>query len=77
MLFNSFQFLVFFPVVAILHFVLPHKYRWVLLLFASCLFYCAFIPYYLIILFVSILIDYYAAILIEPSEGKKEKRIWS
>lgn len=73
MLFNSFQFLLFFPVVTLLHFVLPHKYRWGLLLFASCVFYSAFIPYYLIILLVSILIDYYAAILIEPSEGKKRK----
>ncbi|MBS1506744.1 MAG: MBOAT family protein [Bacteroidetes bacterium] len=73
MLFNSFQFLLFFPVVTLLHFALPHRYRWGLLLFASCVFYSAFIPYYLIILLVSILIDYYAAILIEPSEGKKRK----
>ena len=32
MLFNSIQFLIFFPAVTILYFLLPHKYRWFLLL---------------------------------------------
>ena len=73
MLFNSFQFLLFFPVVTIIYFLLPHKFRWFHLLAASCLFYCAFIPVYILILFFTIIIDYLAGILIEQSEGKKRK----
>ena len=75
MLFNSFYFLLFFPLVTILYFLLPHKFRWLHLLVASCIFYCFFIPEYLIILFVTILIDYFAAIHIEKTEGKKRKAL--
>jgi alginate O-acetyltransferase complex protein AlgI len=46
-----------------------------LLLSASCVFYMAFIPIYILILLVTILIDYTAGILIENSKGK-EKRLW-
>ena len=37
--FNSLEFLVFFPVVFALHWILPHRFRWALLLAASWLFY--------------------------------------
>lgn len=40
---------------------------------ASCLFYMAFIPYYILILLVTILIDYYAGIKIEDETGKRKK----
>lgn len=73
MLFNSFNFLVFFPVVTLLYFLLPQKFRWGLLLIASCFFYMFFIPEYILILAVTILIDYLAAIFIVRSEGKKKK----
>jgi glycopeptide antibiotics resistance protein len=36
MLFNSFEFMVFFPVVTLLYFLLPHRHRWWMLLIASC-----------------------------------------
>jgi alginate O-acetyltransferase complex protein AlgI len=73
MLFNSFQFLIFFPIVVIVYILLPHKYRWFELLMASCLFYCAFIPGYLLILVVTIFIDYFAGILIEESTSRRGK----
>lgn len=73
MLFNSFKFLVFFPVVTIIYFILPFRFRWFHLLAASCLFYAAFIPAYIIILFGTIIIDYFAGIMIESSEGTKRK----
>lgn len=74
MLFNSIHFLIFFPVVTLLYFVSPHKYRWLLLLAASCYFYMAFIPAYILILAITIVIDYFAGIYIERSEGKKKKK---
>ena len=39
MLFNSLNFLIFFPIAALLYWVLPHKARWVWLLIASYYFY--------------------------------------
>ena len=73
MLFNSLQFLIFFPAVTTLYFILPHRFRWFLLLIASCIFYMAFIPAYILILLVTIVVDYIAGILIEKSQGKKRK----
>ncbi|MDO7846603.1 MBOAT family O-acyltransferase [Hymenobacter sp. M29] len=73
MLFNSFEFLIFFPVVTVLFFLIPHRYRWLHLLVASCGFYMAFIPIYIFILLLTIVIDYYAGILIENAEGSQRR----
>lgn len=73
MLFNSFEFLIFFPVVTILFFLLPHKYRWFHLLVASCIFYMFFVPIYIVILFGTIVIDYFAGILIENAPEHRKK----
>jgi alginate O-acetyltransferase complex protein AlgI len=70
MLFNSLPFLLFFPTVTLVYFLIPHNYRWAWLLAASSLFYMAFIPVYIFILIITILIDYFAGILIENSTGK-------
>ncbi len=73
MLFNSFEFLLFFPIVTIIYFLLPNKVRWLHLLVASCVFYMAFIPIYILILFITIIIDYIAGIMIENSAGASRK----
>ncbi len=73
MLFNSFEFLIFFIGVTTLYFLLPHQYRWALLLVASCVFYMFFIPVYILILFFTIIIDYFAGILIENAKGNTKK----
>ncbi len=73
MLFNSVEFMIFFPVVTILYFVLPHKIRWFLLLASSCLFYMAFVPKYILILGFTIVIDYIAGILIDKMAGNRKR----
>jgi len=73
MLFNSFEFLLFFTIVTTLFFVLPHRFRWILLLLASCYFYMVFVPVYILILFFTIVVDYFAGILLEDSKGKNRK----
>jgi D-alanyl-lipoteichoic acid acyltransferase DltB (MBOAT superfamily) len=73
MLFNSLEFIIFFPIVTLLYFLLPHRFRWAHLLLASCFFYAAFIPSYLLILFFLIALDYSAGLLIE---SKRHKKIW-
>jgi D-alanyl-lipoteichoic acid acyltransferase DltB (MBOAT superfamily) len=73
MLFNSPAFLIFFPVVTILYFCAPQRLRWVLLLAASSIFYMAFVPVYILILAVTILVDYAAGIGIEASHGARRR----
>lgn len=73
MLFNSIQFFIFFPIVVGFYYSLPHRMRWMFLLAASCYFYMAFVPVYILILLVTIVIDYIAALLIEKSQGKTRK----
>lgn len=75
MLFNSLSFLVFFPVVTALYFLLPHKLRWMLLLAASCYFYMAFVPKYILILAFEIAVNYAAALLMEKSEGNRRRTV--
>lgn len=72
MLFNSLHFVAFFILTTIAYFLLPHRYRWFLLLAISCYFYMAFIPVYILILFFTIIIDYYAGIWIERASDKKK-----
>jgi len=74
MLFNSWQFLIFFPVVTLLYYALPHRFRWFMLLLASCFFYCVLIPKYIFILFFLIAVDYTAGIYIEQAQGPWRKR---
>lgn len=73
MLFNSLHFLVFFPVVVLLYFVLPFRFRWAMLLAASYYFYMAWRAPYALVLAALTLIDYTAGRLIaaEPSQRRR------
>jgi alginate O-acetyltransferase complex protein AlgI len=73
MLFNSLDFLLFFPIVTLIYFLLPHRFRWVHLLAASCIFYMWFIPVFILILIFTITVDYFAGIAIEKASGRRRK----
>src|SRR4030042_3961563 len=73
MLFNSLEFIIFFPLVVAMYFLIPHRYRWVLLLGASCYFYMVFVPVYILILGFTIVIDYFAGILLETIHKRWRK----
>ena len=75
MLFNSFEFLVFLPVVYGVFYLLQNqKHRLILFFIASCVFYSFLIPAYLLILFLLIGIDFWAGIKIEQSSEKSLKK---
>lgn len=74
MLFNSIEYAFFFPIVTILFFVLPHRFRWLLLLMASCVFYMFFKPLYIFILVFTIVIDYFAGIWIAREQDRTRKK---
>jgi D-alanyl-lipoteichoic acid acyltransferase DltB (MBOAT superfamily) len=73
MLFNSLEFLLFFPAVVTGYFLLPHRHRWWWLLGASSAFYMAFVPKYILILFFTIAVDYVAGLLIAGASGARRK----
>ena len=74
MLFNSLQFLVFFPIVAALYFATPDRFRWLLLLIASYYFYMCWRPVYVLLIVASTLIDYFVALKMGGCATKAERR---
>lgn len=69
MLFNSFSFLVFFTLLVIVYYALPHRYRWVLLLAASLYFYAAFNIGFVILLLGITVTVYVAGLALERVRG--------
>ena len=76
MLFNSFAFLIFFPTVVLLYFLLPHKFRWLFLLGASYYFYMNWKPVYAILIFASTIVTWTCGLLLEKSASKQRKRFF-
>ena len=62
MLFNSFTFLLFFPIAALLYYVLPHKLRGTYLLLVSYGFYMNWNPTYALLLAGITLVSYFSAL---------------
>lgn len=76
MLFNSIEYLFFFPFVVAVYFCLSHKYRWILLLASSYFFYMYWKPEYIILIIITTFIDYFVALKIQGLENKKHRRNW-
>ncbi|MFO7669632.1 MAG: MBOAT family O-acyltransferase [Bacteroidales bacterium] len=71
MLFNSLQFIFFFPIVVAAYFAMKPKYRWILLLLASYYFYMCWNYKYIILIIFSTVIDYFAGILLYKTSKQK------
>lgn len=76
MSFISLNFLIFFAVVVILYFSLPHRFRWLLLLCASYYFYMSAVPVYVFLLLTTTLISYVSALYIARSQDIFHRRVW-
>src|SRR5574341_678893 len=74
MLFNSFSFLAFFAILVAVYYLLPHKFRWVLLVVASLFFYSTFSLGYVLLLLGSALVAYLAGLAIGAAQEKKSRR---
>lgn len=75
MVFNSFAFLVFFPIVLILYRVLPKKARWVMLLAASYFFYMSWQADLIYLILFTTVISYSCALGIEKAKKQSMKRL--
>ena len=79
----SFSFLLFVLVLTIVYYLIPSRYRWIVLLVASLLFYCSYGIYFILYMLFSSLVTYFGTILLHKtvlrykailSEAEKEKK---
>jgi D-alanyl-lipoteichoic acid acyltransferase DltB (MBOAT superfamily) len=76
MLFNSFEYLLFLPLVVALYFTIPVKWRWLLLLVASYFFYMCWKAEYAILILFTTLVDYFVALKMGKEPFRKKKKRW-
>ncbi|NLJ06247.1 MAG: MBOAT family protein [Sphingobacteriales bacterium] len=76
MLFNTLSYFVFLPVVVILFYSLPVRYRWMLLLVASYFFYACWEPAFLLLILLTTLIVYLTARLVEKENRQPWRKCW-
>lgn len=77
MLFNSLEFLIFFPIVVLVYFLLPQKGRWLWLLAASYYFYMSWNPQYALLIAASTVATWLSALVMERVGGNRKKRNWA
>ena len=70
MLFNSIEFIILFPIVVGLYFLIAHRFRWILLLVASYYFYMAWIPQYILLIIFSTLVDYGVCLMMMQTKSQ-------
>ena len=76
MLFNSVEFLIFFPFVVLIYFLIPDKWKHYWLLVASYFFYMSWNARYALLILFSTIVTYFCALLLEKAQiqGSTERR---
>ena len=76
MLFNSIQFLIFFPVVVFIYYIIPDKIKYLWLLVTSYYFYMCWNPKYILLMLFSTAVTYVSGLLIESVKKKEKAGTW-
>lgn len=80
MLFNSISFIIYFPIVVFIYFVIPKKIRYIWLLLASYFFYMCWNAKYAVLLLYSTAVTYFSGLLIDRCDRKgqpeKQKKLF-
>lgn len=80
MLFNSVNFLIFFPIVVIAYYLIPHRGRYLWLLLTSYFFYMSWYPKWAVLLLFSTVVTWVSGLLLERIKHKeweeKKKAFW-
>ena len=76
MTFNSWEFLVFYPIVLLLYFTLPKKLKWPMLLIASYYFYMFYQAELVFLIFGTTLISWLSARAIEKTDSERVKKAY-
>lgn len=74
MIFNSLDFVMFFLIVFVLYYIIGNKYRWILLLISSCIFYMAWRIELIVLILVSSLINYTISNLIYANKNESNRK---
>lgn len=75
MLFNSLKFLIFFPIVTLVYFLIPQRVKYLWLLCASYYFYMCWNPEYAILIAVSTVITWLSGIFIEKGKTPLSRKL--
>ena len=73
MLFNGFQYWIFFLIVVVLFYSVPFRFGKILLLLASYVFYMWWDPRFIVLILTSTVVDYYLGIFLETASGRRKK----
>jgi len=74
MTFNSLEFLAFFPIVTVVFFLTPVRWRWMLLLAASYYFYMCWRPEFVLLLMASTGVSYYAGLRMSRLPHQRDRK---
>ncbi len=75
MLFNSIDFLIFFPIVIAVYYIIPARFRYIWVLLASYYFYMQWNPEYILLLFTSTIVTYAGGLIVEKVSNVRIRRI--
>lgn len=75
MLFNSIQYAIFLPLIFAIYWLLPHRFRWILLLLSSYYFYMSWKAHYVILILFTTAVSYGTAIVLENQTKAKNRKI--
>ena len=75
MLFNSLAYVCFLPIVFVLYWAIPSKYRCYLLLLASYYFYMSWNAKYVVLIAFTTLISFFAGLLLETTSDSRVKKV--
>lgn len=76
MLFNSLEYIFFLPIVFILFWFIPDKYRWIILVGASYYFYMKWNRVYVLLILFITFVSYLCGIIIEKYKNIKKRILW-
>lgn len=74
MLFNSLNFLLFFPAVCLGYYIIPHRVRYLFLLACSYFFYMCWNPEYALLMLTSTIITYLSGLMIDQADKISEEK---
>jgi alginate O-acetyltransferase complex protein AlgI len=74
--FNSIKYFLFLPLAVILYYLFPQKYKWLILLLTGIYFYFSFVPVFLTVFVLSIILNYFFAIQIVKCSNNFRKTLF-
>lgn len=75
MSFASYAYAIFLPIVFLIYWILPAKFRWILLLVASYYFYMSWNPKYVVLIIFTTVVSYFSARGMEKATDRRNRKL--